>query len=215
MSKKLVTYVNRVHLIYLGLLPSLATLAVLRIYGHPQPFLLFVCGVAAVSVYLAVIYSYARLPETLPLSLLVLLDGPLFALVSWASGQGAWPLFAVEGFLVDGIAVWLAILGLSLVSPEPTPEQRVATVGIMLAALGITLSLFWPYVRDVLWGQWFQVSWLAGGVAEGIFVWGRLLNAQALARKDEDAAGLYIAILVMVWVGCMIAGNVWHEVALQ
>jgi len=203
--------INRVHLIYLGLLPALATFATLRVYGYPLKFLLFICGVAAVGIYLAVLYAYAPLPQTLLTSLWALVDGPLFALTArWGSER--WLLsFAIGGFLVDGLAIWLAILWLSLVSPLPTPGQRWASITIMIAVLGAMLSLFWPYLRENVWGQWIQIAWLIVGIAEGGFVWLRLLAAAKMAREQNDENILYIALLVMAWVGAMIAGSVLYE----
>ncbi|MEJ2751020.1 MAG: hypothetical protein P8183_24395, partial [Anaerolineae bacterium] len=169
------TYIGRLHLIYLGLLPSLATFALLRVYGFAYPFVLFIVGTAATAVYLAATYSYTRLPQSLGANLFVLLDGPLFALAGWGGQTGSPWGFAIEGFLVDGTAVWLAILGLSIVSTLPTPGQRAASIGIMVAVLGVTAVVFWPYLRDNLWGHWFRTGALVAGIGEGLFVWYRLL----------------------------------------
>ncbi|HID64751.1 MAG TPA: hypothetical protein EYP49_18695, partial [Anaerolineae bacterium] len=64
MKSRLVHTINRVHLIYLGLLPSLATFVLLRRYGNRWPFLIFIGGVALVSVYLTVVYHYTHLPSS-------------------------------------------------------------------------------------------------------------------------------------------------------
>jgi hypothetical protein len=203
--------IGRFHLIYLGLLPSLATFALLRVYGFAYPFVLFIVGTAVVSVYLAATYSYTRLPQSLGANLFVLLDGPFFALLGWG-GQSASPLaFAIEGFLVDGTAVWLAILGLSIASTLPTPGQRAASIGIMVAGLGVVTAVFWPYLRDNLWGHWFQAGALVAGIGEAMFVWYRLLQAEATVRGNDDGSILYIALLILVWVGAMIAGMVTFE----
>ena len=48
------------HLVYLGILPALATFSLLFSYGHDAPLLLFLGGTVAVGVYLAVIMTYTR-----------------------------------------------------------------------------------------------------------------------------------------------------------
>lgn len=200
--------VNRVHLIYLGVLPALATFALLCDYGYRRPFLLFIGGVAMAGVYLASVYHYTHLPSSLPMSVWILFDGPLFALA--AQGFRNFNLsFVIEGFLIDGLALWLAMLALTLVSPLPTPGQRAASLGIGLVVLGVMLSLFWPYVsgmwRDRLWLMWLVVGIVEGGIARY-----RLLKSGAAVRLEDDGTILYIALLVMLWVIAMNVGLVVH-----
>jgi hypothetical protein len=201
--------VGRAHLIYLGLLPSLATFALLYKYGHPAPLLLFLGGTVAVGVYLAVIISYTPTPSSPLLSLVVMLDGPAWVALSLLSKTVEPPAFAVEGFLVDGSAVWLSTLVLALRSDRPTRGQRAASVALMLVALAATASLVWPYAREVLWGEWLSLTWLGLGVAETLFVNYKVLERDAVVR-DGDAASVYIAVLVMAWVGSLL-GNAFHE----
>src|SRR4051812_10896443 len=104
-----VSIIGYIHLIYLGLLPALATFALLFRYGHPLPLALFVGGTVAVSVYLAVTFSYTPQPTSLGFGLLILIDGPLWVLLSLLQ-KGVNPFgFAVEGFLIDGTAIWISI----------------------------------------------------------------------------------------------------------
>ena len=84
---RLTGIVDKTHLIYLGLLPCLATVAVLRIYSFPLPFLLFLFGVAGVGIYLAVTWSYTPAPRSLFGGLWMLLDGPLFVLLGGRGEQ--------------------------------------------------------------------------------------------------------------------------------
>lgn len=198
--------VGRFHLIYLGLLPSLATFALLRQYGFAYPFVLFIVGTAATAIYLAATYSYTRLPHSLAANLFVLLDGPLFALLGWGGRAGSPLAFVIEGFLVDGTAVWLAIFGLSLASTLPTPGQRAASIGIMAAVLGMATAVFWPYLRDNIWGEWLPMSAIAFGIIEATVVWHQLLETGSPTRDNDDGSILYIALLVLVWIGAMSAG---------
>jgi hypothetical protein len=57
--------VDWAHLVYLGVLPALATFSLLYAYGHAAPLLLFLGGTVAVGVYLAATYSYTPRPRTL------------------------------------------------------------------------------------------------------------------------------------------------------
>ncbi len=201
--------INRLHLIYLGLLPSLATFAILSAHGYRWMFPLFIGGVAMVGVLLAEIFAHTRLPDSLSASLLVFLDGPVLALLA-ARGRG----FAIDSFLVEGPAIWLAIAALALVSDRPTPWQRNASVAIMLIAVGLTLSLFWPYLRATLAERWFKLVWLALGALEGTIVRFRLLRSEEIVPRDEDFHILYLALLIMAWVAATILGKVWHDMKL-
>lgn len=205
---RLTNILGQAHLIYLGLLPSFATFALLYAYGHPAPLLLFLGGTVAVSVYLAVIISYTRTLSSPWLSLLILLDGPAWVLLSLLSKEMWLPVFAIEGFLVDGTAIWLSTLVLALRSDKPSPKQRWASVAFMLIALAATASLIWPYLRDVLWGEWLSLLWLGGGIIEAWIVNYKLLERDEIVR-DSDSASVYIAVLVMLWVGSLV-GNAFH-----
>jgi nitric oxide reductase large subunit len=198
--------IDKIHLLYLGLLPCLATVAVLRAYGFPLPFLLFIFGVAGVGIYLAVTWSYTPVPSSPLVGLWMVLDGPLFVLLG-GRGEPAVPLgFAVEAFFVDGLAIWSAILFLAVVSRAPTPGQRVASIAILIAVLAVLRTLFWPYVRDAIWRRWLLLAGIFAGLAEGTFVRVRMLDAGTVVRETGDQDIVYIAGLVMLWVASMIAG---------
>jgi hypothetical protein len=201
--------VERLHLVYLGLLPALATFSVLVIYGHPAPSLLFIGGIVAVSVYLAVVISYTRPVRSLGLALLILLDGPLWAALSHASNRA--PLsFAIDAFLVDGIAIWFAIVWLAVSTSRPTKEQRAATVGFALVALSTVLLTFWPYIREHVWGEGMRPFWLAAGIVEAVIVRHYLLEVDEVVRGEMTSAA-YILVLLFVWIVAMSAGNIIHE----
>ena len=210
-KSRFVSIIGHIHLVYLGLLPALATFALLFRYGHPALLLLFLGGTVAVSVYLAVTFSYTPLPTSLGWGLLILLDGPLWVLLSLLS-KGVNPLgFAVEGFLVDGTGVWFSILVLSIQSYIPMRKDRMAAIGFMLAALAATVSLVWPYLRDMLWGHWPSIALIMAGIIESTIVRFSALNKQKAARQDENKGAGYIIIMLLVWFASLVLGNVLHE----
>lgn len=210
-KSRLVTVVGYAHLVYLGLLPALATFYLLIRYGHPAPFLLFLGGTAAVSIYLSVIYYYTPFPTSLLLGLSILLDGPVWVLLSLLSNR-ANPLgFAVEGFLVDGTAIWFSILVFATQSERPTRWQRNGSVLIMLAALAATATLVWPYLRDVLWQHWASLALLGAGLLESTLVRFSAFKREQTARPDNDKGAGYILVMLLLWVAAMISGNVLHE----
>ncbi len=202
---------DKAHLAYLGALPALATLAALWRYGSPVPMLIFLGGVALVGVYLGVVISYTPPTRSLRLALLALLDGPVWLALSPAADVTPTSL-AVENFLIDGAAIWLVIVWLAVSTDRPTREQRIATIGLTLAALGVLALLFAPYVREQLWGNWWRIGWVFVGFVEAAVVRYKVLEADHVLR-GEDTSAFFIVLWIMVWVGAMIAGMILHETA--
>jgi hypothetical protein len=201
--------IEALHLGYLGLLPALATFGALLAYGHPSPFLLFIGGIVVVSVYLAVVASYTQHPSALGALLFVLLDGPFWVLASWAAG-GTLFTATVDAFLVDGVAIWLAIVWLALTTDRPAPEQRAATLGFALAALATVVWHFWPHVRETVLGHGLRPVWLSLGMLEALVARHFLLGRDRVMR-GVDASIRYIILFLSVWIAAMFAGNVIYE----
>ncbi len=201
---------ERVHLVYLGLLPTLATFAVLITYGHPAIFLVFLGGIVAVSVYLAMVVSYTRPPGSLAVALFILLDGPICAALAQLSGGNPYA-FAIDSFLIDGVAIWLAIVWLAVTTSRSTEEQRIATVFFALVAVVTVFSVFWPYLRESVWEEWKKLGWLVVGMVEAFIARHYLLEADEVVR-DTGVSAAYIGILLFVWIAALIAGNVLHEI---
>jgi len=211
---RITTTLGYAHLVYLGLLPALATFSLLFLYGHVAPLLLFLGGTVAVGVYLAVIITYTPLSTSPGWALLILLDGPAWVVLSLRS-TGVTPFaFAIEGFLVDGTAIWLAILILAVRSSIPTHHERMASIGFMVAALAATAWLVWPYYRDALLAQWVSQLFLALGILEAIVVRYKVLKRDEVLRND-NATLWYVIVLLLVWVLSLILGNVLHELKVR
>lgn len=202
---------DKAHLAYLGALPALATVAALWAYGNPASMLIFLGGVALVGVYLAVVVSYTPPSRSLRLALLALVDGPLWLALSPAATTTPLSL-AVENFLIDGAAIWLVIVWLAVSTDRPSREQRLATIGLTLAALAVMWLLFGPYVRQQLWGEWWRVAWVFVGFVEAAAVRYAMLERDHVLR-GEDTSAFFIVLWIMVWVGSLIAGMLLHEFA--
>ncbi len=202
---------ERAHRSYLGLLPALATFALLRQYGHPAPFWLFLGGIVAVSVYLAAVAHYTPPPDSIGQGLLVLLDGPLWLLAAQLIPER--PVlalgFAVETFVLEGSAVWLAILWLALTSPWPTRGQRWASVGLMLVAAGVIGALAWPYLQAT-YGAGLRGFWLLAGILQAVIVRVKALRYGPRSTRDADASILYLAGCIGAWIAALSLGIVLH-----
>jgi hypothetical protein len=98
--------VENVRLVYLGLLPALATFSALLIYGNPVPLLLFLGSVVFVSAYLAVVANYTR--PTNSLFALIAVESVLLAFWPYLceSVFGGWLrlLFLVMGIVEAFVA---------------------------------------------------------------------------------------------------------------
>jgi len=156
-----------------------------------------------------IVKSYTPIPSSLPWLLLALLDGPFFVLISLQSDFH--PLaFAIEGFIIEGGAIWLSILFLSFLSPIPTQGQRMASITIMVAILGLLGFLFWPYGQEYLWGNWERIFWLVLGVVQATWLnFGRFQRAEVI-RQESDGGIIFIVGLLMFWLIALIAGVNLH-----
>ena len=202
--------VTLAYLVYLGALPAVATASTLWQYGEWYPdwkfILSFLGGTAAVGVYLAFVYSYQMVPVSVGRTLLLLLDGPLLILLSQSGSVSPYG-FAVEAYLVDGTAVWLSILWLALHSPDPTPNQRRASVFIMLVAIGITWLFFLPYLQVELFGNWVQMGWLLFAIIQGVALRSFLLK-ETDDLRDQDNAPWFIVAMILLWIAALFGGMI-------
>ncbi|HFE66729.1 MAG TPA: hypothetical protein ENJ93_05655 [Chloroflexi bacterium] len=198
--------VDAVHLVYLGLLPALATFIALTTQGNAGFLLIFLGGIAVVGVYLAVISSYWGGTRSLGAALLALLDGPIFAMLAQA-GRGDMASFIVGNFAIDATAIWAAIMWLAWTTSRPTRGQRIATLAFGLLALSMLLWTFRPF----LWsGSWATLFWLTMGATEAFIARHRLLEADTVTRNGDTSAQ-YILVFIIIWVVALFAGSVIYE----
>jgi hypothetical protein len=74
--------------------------------------------------------------------------------------------------------------------------------------------LVWHYFWDDLWGHWLSLALLGGGILEAVVVRSKQLERDEAARTPDTTA-TFIVVLVLTWVGALIAGNVLHEPKLK
>ncbi len=212
-NKPLVERLGKFYLFYLGILPILATFAIVLTNGLRLPMLVFMGGVGAVGVYLAATYSYTRLPKKVLPLLVMLLDGPLFVMLSLRDGIN--PLaFAIEGYLIDGVAIWLSILVLAFISPLPTRGQRFWSIVFMLVAIGVNGLLFWPYLEPFFDNNLGHFVWLLVGWVEATVASFLLVSKDDVIRSGDESI-LYIGLLVMLWVVALFLGNILYEAGVR
>jgi hypothetical protein len=214
LTTKIRAAVHTIHIIYLGLLPALATFVLLRRYGYPLPLLLFLGGAVAVAVYIAVVNYYTPPPpRSIAAGLFVLFDGPIWVAFSMLSKHSIPAGAVVEGFIVEGTAIWLSILILA----AKFPRRRLAAIGYMLLSLAITASLVYPYFRDNLHGHPMSLSILGFGIVETFATRFSQLKRDEEGRDgrdiDPDKGVAFIIIMIVVWAAAMIAGNVLFEIS--
>ena len=171
-----------------------------------MPLLLFLGGAVSVGVYLAVICYYTPMPRSFAGGLLTLLDGPAWVAVSLLT-KHAIPLgYVVEGFIIEGTAIWLSILILA----AKFPRQRLAAIGYMLLALAVSISLVYPYFRDDLMNQWLSIGLLSLGAVESFAVRFHQLKLDEEGNKhraDPNQNTVFLIVFIIIWTAAMIAGN--------
>lgn len=208
-SRRITQLLGVVHLSYLGILPAAATFVLLRQYGHPFPFLIFLGGVVAVSVYLAITASFTPVPQNLGIMIFMLLDGPAFIALA-QSGTNLSFSAAIDSFMVDGLAVWLAIFWLAITTGRPTKEQKIGTIFFAVIALGTVASICWPYLLGEILTQREKPFWLSLGLIEAVLVYYHLLQADE-GKRPTDFSAPFIGVFVMIWVFAMFAGTATHR----
>ena len=106
--------------------------------------------------------------------------------------------------------VYIAIAWLAVTTSRPTREQRAATLAFAVVAVGTVCSLFWPYLRENLWGQWLGIALLLMGIGEAVVAHHYLLAKDEIVRSERFTMP-YIIVFLFVWIAAMIVGMVVYE----
>ncbi len=202
-----------VHLLYLGALPSFATFGVT--YGHGFPRLpmagadslgvIAVAGFFIICALLAVLISQTRLPSSVWQAVLVLVDGPLVALLSMRSDPSVFD-YATCAFVVDGVGISIAFAALASTTPTLRGLKRVPYIVVTLGILACFMLLFWPSVSHDL----VTIASLGGGIVWTAIVDYRLLPGKAVPRSSRVTTA-YIFGFLFLWLAAYITGNALHS----
>jgi hypothetical protein len=155
-----------------------------------------------------VLFSYTRVSKKLGVAAFALLDGPVLSLASMPRPTLAFSS-AIQAFLIDGLAIWVALCALSMTSDLPSPGQRKGSVFFAVVSILAVLSLFWPYLRDTYTGEWLRLGLLLFGLGEAIYVNYKLLEQDTVVRASEG----YIIGFLFLWLIALGAGNVTFELS--
>ena len=201
-SRQLAERITQIHLIYLSLLPAVATfliLGIFKIFLHPM--LLLVVGTAAVGIVLAVSTSYYKASSNPWKNLIVLFDAPLWACATLFFG-GSLATAITEDIIVEMFGILLGLFAVVLSSPVPTRGQRIASFfAVGLPLLGI-LYVIWQYAVAYIFPVQGRVWILVAAILQGTIM-------QFLLTWDDDVqrdSSGYIVVGVVAWLAAMFAG---------
>jgi len=193
-----------VNVMYLGVLPAVATWGVFRLYGLPfaAPMVLF-GGLIAVVVYLGIVLNVAPAPASPWTALWILLDGPFFALLA---GPRSFAGFAIQAFFVDGLALWIGVAALwfGIARSDGAESLFGCTTWLIVAGLAGMFAPFWPYLHHDVLGHWTSLVVLLVGVAGATWSHLRALGGDGAGR---DTSGFGAAM----WMIAMVAGLGLHS----
>lgn len=195
-----------INLVWIGLLPAIATFGVVQQYGGPglggsgesaRPVIAIV-GFAAVAVELAALVTYTRFPSSVLTAIFVLVDGPALALLSCRSDPSVFD-FAVRSFAIDGTAVWLAIAALALTTRKLV-GRRAVPVAIMAGMIACTLAVLAPYLAHRVPRTFDSLGPLVGGLIWSSVVNYRVLASDEIVREGGSGASMgYVLGLAALW----------------
>lgn len=176
--------IGRLYLLYLSLLPALGTFTVFFVLKtRMNPMVFFLLGTAAIGIYLAFTGSYTVLTKSAWKNALLLIDGPLWMLVSlWFGGSLAHAV--VQTTIVEIGGALLSVLLVVCTSSVPSPRQRrQSLIAVGLPFLGIVAVLLTVMAEQHI--PWSQGGFLAAAIVQGAFAQYRLGLAMEVQRSSE------------------------------
>jgi hypothetical protein len=210
-ERSLVAGLQRVHLLYITLLPGLATAASMLLPGV-QPWLadhstatlfLWMLALAVVAAYLGVSIELMIFPKRLGPAIFATVGIPLqlvvLALLPGTETAGAF----MAGFAAEcvGLTSYLVALGTHKMFKEDKNWFAYLTLGVVwLGALGFAVVL-----GRALYSNWAAWSVFASMVASAVFTYRRLMKE---GDTNPHAAG-WILVGVAAWLVLPAAAIVW------
>ncbi len=199
---------GQVRFVYLGVLPSVATFA-LVVRGGPTDgvlgMLLFVAGGVFVACYLWAL-TFQGEPKSWLVAAVQLFAGPCFALASRPAGEDL-PALAIRAFLIDGVAMVVALvwLGWTTRPMAGTAPRLVLTFGAAGLLAAVT-PLFWPLWHEGDLAHWREWLPLALGVGQSAVFDMRGLKKEQSGETDAFDAGASLGPLLLLWIVSLMAG---------
>lgn len=193
---------TNIHIGYLSLMPAIATIAIIGVFDLVKYLLLFfVVGTAAVGIYLAVTASYTKTAPNAFQAVVMIFDGPLWAIAAMFFG-GSWATLVVDDVLIETTGILLGILGVTLVSRVPTREQRVKSlIAVGLPLLGV-LGVVWLYGQDYLFPYPERCLAVALGALQSAVINFRLAANDSVQRSAEG----FILFGIIAWIASIFIG---------
>lgn len=203
--KNAIRILEKIYLLYLSLLPAVGTFILLAIFDviqNPILFLVvFVFGTAGVGIYLAATASYTPPSSSLLKSIVVLIDGPIWATLAIVFG-GSILTAIVDNVLIEIASILLGILVVTCISNKPSRGQRIGSLfatGLPLLGVGY---IFWTYTQAADLLVLGKILVLVLAILQGT-------TTQYLRAKSDTVhrdAEMYILIGIIAWVVALFAG---------
>lgn len=202
---KAIRIIDKIYLVYLSLLPAIGTFVLLAVFDVIQNpllfFVAFIVGTAGVGIYLAATASYTPASSSIVKSVLILVDGPIWATLAIVFG-GSFMTALVDNVLIEITSLLLGIFFVTCVSSLPDRQQRISSLfATGLPLLGI-MYIFWIYAQASNLLSWEKILILSLAVLQGTFLQFRRANEDTIHRDAE----MYIIIGIITWVAALFAG---------
>lgn len=194
----LIKFLNKFHLYYLGAMPALATFLLIPKTNpnNGTVIAIFLVGIAVVGVYLAMLGSYTKPIQNLPLLLLTICDGPFFGLLATQNLNNLDNLI-IYTFLIENLAIWLSLPVVAL-SVEHILSQQIIAVFVLSLVILASFGAFFA-LTDILPYSVSAVLALLGGVFESFVLKYKILAEDDVVRAEATVA-VYILIFLALWV---------------
>ena len=168
---------------------------VINRHGIKIPLLVFLIGIAVVSVYLYLVVDMLPYPASAITTSIALADGPIIAVAT--QGLNRLPDTFIESALVDMVATWLFLIYLT------DHDKKLPGVGFVAVFVLVLLIFAWPWLHEQSW--WVLLSM--------VFATGQsVLTNNKLSRPASEAdnpfpSELFIVGLLFIWIMAMSLGS--------
>lgn len=203
--RKAILVLEKIYLLYLSLLPAVGTFVVLAVFDVIKSplvfFVAFIFGTAGVGIYLAATASYTPPSSNILKSIVILIDGPIWAALAVIFG-GSMITAIVDNVLIEIASILLGILIVTCISNKPSRGQRIGSLlATGLPLLGV-IGIFWSYAQVTHLLVPGKIIMLLIAVIQGTVIQFMRANTDTVHRDAE----MYILIGIIAWVIALFAG---------